>query len=90
MPVNIIAQEQNDKAGLWEVRRDTNTLRLKQMTNLSHQSGTVLQDNLYSYDRNDNLNELSCGTLKSRCGDYENAEKVIIYLRIPKEAVTLP
>ncbi len=29
MPVNIIAQEQNDKAGLWEVRRDTNTLRLK-------------------------------------------------------------
>lgn len=37
-----------------------------------------------------NLNELSYGTLKSRCGDYEDAEKVIIYLRITKEAVTLP
>ena len=52
---------------------------------------TVIGENLENavFDSG-NLNELSCGTLKYRCGDYENAEKVIIYLRIPKEAVTLP
>ena len=52
---------------------------------------TVIGENLENavFDSG-NLNELSCGALKSRCGDYENAEKVIIYLRIPKEAVTPP
>lgn len=52
---------------------------------------TVIGENLENavFDSG-NLNELSCGALKSRCGDYEDAEKVIIYLRIPKEAVTLP
>ena len=37
---------------------DPVTLRLKQMTNLSHQSGAVLQDNHYSYDRNGNLTNI--------------------------------
>ena len=52
---------------------------------------TVIGENLENavFDSG-NLNELSCGALKSRCGDYEDAEKVIIYLRFPKEAVTLP
>lgn len=52
---------------------------------------TVIGENLENavFDSG-NLNELSCGTLKYRCGDYEDVEKVIIYLRIPKEAVTLP
>ena len=50
---------------------DPITLRLKQMTNLSHQSGTVLQDNLYNYDRNGNLTNIEDHGQNRRTQYYE-------------------
>ena len=50
---------------------DPVTLRLKQMTNLSHQSGTVLQDNHYSYDRNGNLTNIEDHGQNRRTQYYE-------------------
>ena len=50
---------------------DPVTLRLKQMTNLSHQSGTVLQDNHYSYDRNGNLTNIDDHGQNRRTQYYE-------------------
>ena len=50
---------------------DPVTLRLKQMTNLSHQSGAVLQDNHYSYDRNGNLTNIEDHGQNRRTQYYE-------------------
>ena len=50
---------------------DPVTLRLKQMTNLSHQSGAVLQDNHYSYDRNGNLTNIDDHGQNRRTQYYE-------------------
>ena len=50
---------------------DPVTLRLKQMTNLSHQSGAVLQDNHYSYDRNGNLTNMEDHGQNRRTQYYE-------------------
>ena len=50
---------------------DPVTLRLKQMTNLSHRSGTVLQDNHYSYDRNGNLTNIDDHGQNRRTQYYE-------------------
>ena len=50
---------------------DPVTLRLNQMTNLSHQSGAILQDNLYSYDRNGNLTNIEDYGQNRRTQYYE-------------------